>query len=81
MPRRHAMGPPLAALVWAAQAVGRGARIARVRRLVGGISSVVHSLSVVSTNGTRHELVLRRRVGQDVVVRESHQGPGRPHLG
>lgn len=60
------MGPPMAALEWAARAVARGARVVRVRRLIGGISSVVHNLTVVDTYGVRHELVLRRRVGQDV---------------
>lgn len=60
------MGPPLAALDWAAQAVGHGAHVVHVRRLVGGTSSVVHALSIASANGMRHELVMRRRVGQDV---------------
>lgn len=55
--------PPAAALAWVAAAVGPGARVVGGRRLIGGITSAVHRLTVQDRRGDRHHLVLRRWVG------------------
>lgn len=54
--------PPEATLAWAAKALGPGARVVRCRRLVGGITSSVHGVTVMDANGGAHELVLKRWV-------------------
>ena len=45
---------------WVTEAMGSGSRVVAVRRLVGGITSAVHRLSVVSGSGARCSVVLRR---------------------
>jgi aminoglycoside phosphotransferase (APT) family kinase protein len=55
--------PPRASLVWAAAAVGGGARVVRWRRLKGGLSSSMHALTVERSDGGIVELVLRRYTG------------------
>lgn len=40
--------------------MGKGARVIRFRRLVGGVVSPVHGLVIESRHGHRHHLVLRR---------------------
>ena len=62
--------PPAEALDWARAAVGRGARIASLRRLRGGTSSAVHAVNVVDARGRLHRLVLRRFVRADWLARE-----------
>jgi aminoglycoside phosphotransferase (APT) family kinase protein len=51
--------PPPAALRWAAAAVGRGARVVRVRPLASGWLAN-HAVDIADAAGGRHELVLRR---------------------
>jgi aminoglycoside phosphotransferase (APT) family kinase protein len=65
--------PPAAALAWVATAVGPGARVVSVRRLIGGITSSVHGLTVESRRGQHHHLVLRRWV-------TTHPGDSPPDL-
>jgi aminoglycoside phosphotransferase (APT) family kinase protein len=50
--------PPAQLLAWVAQTLGRGARVVRWRRLTGGLTSIVHRLTV-ERNGRREEYVLR----------------------
>jgi aminoglycoside phosphotransferase (APT) family kinase protein len=70
--------PSQEARVWAAELFGANARVRAVRRLTGGITSAMHVLSVESTNGERHDVVLRGWIdddhieGTDRVVREAH---------
>lgn len=45
---------------WVADAVGPHAVVRGLRRLHGGITSVVHAVDVDDRSGTRHRLVLRR---------------------
>ena len=55
------MGPPRQrpeSLTWVEQALGRGARVAATRLLTGGLTSLVHELTVVR-NGRRRRYVLR----------------------
>jgi aminoglycoside phosphotransferase (APT) family kinase protein len=59
MPDPRSM-PPDVALRWAANAVGRGARIISVRRLAKGGWHANHALVVVDRRGASHRLVLRR---------------------
>jgi aminoglycoside phosphotransferase (APT) family kinase protein len=66
MSGRKPTPPPTDALTWAADAVGPRSRVVRVRRLIGGIDSVVHALLIEDARGHCHELVLRRRVGEDI---------------
>jgi aminoglycoside phosphotransferase (APT) family kinase protein len=47
-----------ASLTWAEQALGRGARVVATRLLTGGLTSLVHELTVVR-NGRRSRYVLR----------------------
>jgi aminoglycoside phosphotransferase (APT) family kinase protein len=54
--------PSEVTLAWAAKALGPGARVVRCRRLVGGITSSVHGVTVVDANGGAHALVLKRWV-------------------
>ncbi|HEY7105602.1 MAG TPA: phosphotransferase [Acidimicrobiia bacterium] len=51
-------------LRWVERAVGEG-RVVGVRRMVGGISSSVHRVTVVDRAGARGHVVLRRWVGQE----------------
>lgn len=50
------------ALAWVAAAVGRGSRVLRGRRLIGGITSAMHTLTVEDSRGRRRQVVLRRWV-------------------
>jgi aminoglycoside phosphotransferase (APT) family kinase protein len=45
-------------IAWAEQALGRGARVVATRRLTGGLTSLVHELTVAQ-NGRRSRFVLR----------------------
>ncbi|HEY2603784.1 MAG TPA: aminoglycoside phosphotransferase family protein [Thermoleophilaceae bacterium] len=64
-------GPvPDEALIWAAAAVGSGARVRAVEPLWGGTSSAVHALAVQDGGGSLHELVLRRFVRRDWLAEE-----------
>lgn len=49
-------------LAWVAAAVGRGARVRGGRRLIGGVTSSLHVLTVEDRRGERHRVVLRRYV-------------------
>src|SRR5215210_4544396 len=57
MPRPDAR-PPALLLAWVEQTLGRGARIVGWKRLTGGLTSIVHRLTV-DRNGRREEYVLR----------------------
>jgi aminoglycoside phosphotransferase (APT) family kinase protein len=61
--RRH---PPRSALEWVAEPFGSGARVTAVRRLPNAWAAAVHAVDVDDTEGTRHELVLRRWVRTDI---------------
>lgn len=61
--------PTPESLRWVESVIGRGARVASVRRLRGGVSSAVHSLVVVR-DGASQRLVLRRFVRADWFARE-----------
>jgi aminoglycoside phosphotransferase (APT) family kinase protein len=61
---------PIEALEWAAKAVGKGARVGRVRRLRGGTSTTMHAVDIVDRSGTTHKLVLRRYVIERWVAEE-----------
>jgi len=50
---------PAEAVAWVQRTVGRGARVVGWRRLTGGLTSLVHRLTVVQ-NGRRRSFVLRR---------------------
>ena len=50
--------PPALLLAWAEQTLGRGARVVGWKRLTGGLTSIVHRLTV-ERNGRREEYVLR----------------------
>src|SRR5262245_14726201 len=52
--------PPERALEWVANTIGAGARVLGRRRLVGGLVSSVHQLTVADRHGNRHRVVLRR---------------------
>ena len=70
--------PPNEARQWVAEQFGAGARVRTVRRLTGGITSAMHSLSIETATGHLRHVVLRRWVdddrieGADRVLRESH---------
>jgi aminoglycoside phosphotransferase (APT) family kinase protein len=49
---------PPEALAWAEQTLGRGARVVATRRLTGGLTSLVHELTI-ARNGRRSRYVLR----------------------
>jgi aminoglycoside phosphotransferase (APT) family kinase protein len=57
MPRPDAR-PPALSLAWVEQTLGRGARVVGWKRLTGGLTSIVHRLTV-ERNGRREEYVLR----------------------
>lgn len=66
--------PSAAQLEWVERTVGAGARVTGGRRMLGGITSSVHRLSVLLPNGNRTHVVLkrfsgRRWGGEDAVVR------------
>jgi aminoglycoside phosphotransferase (APT) family kinase protein len=69
--------PSEAALRWVAQSIAPGASVTSVRRLTGGITSAMHAITVVGTNGRHHRCVLRRWVdrlvdeGPELVAREA----------
>ncbi len=52
---------PAEAVAWVQRTLGRGARVVGWRRLTGGLTSLVHRLTVVQ-NGRRRPFVLRRWV-------------------
>ena len=61
-------------LAWVERAVGTGARVTGGRRMLGGITSSVHRLSVLLRTGTHTQVVLKRFSGrrwgdEDAVVR------------
>ena len=47
-----------ASLKWVEQTLGRGARVVAARRLTGGLTSLVHELTIAQ-NGRRRRYVLR----------------------
>ena len=57
---------PSATLRWVASCAG-GSRVVTGRRMVGGITSAVHRLTVADASGTRRHVVLRRWVDVDAV--------------
>ena len=57
MPRPDAR-PPVQLLTWAEQTLGSSARVVRWRRLTGGLTSIVHGLTV-ERNGRPEEYELR----------------------
>ena len=57
--------PSPAALAWAARAIAPGATVVGHRRLIGGITSSMHRLTI-DTRGSRQHVVLRRWVGTEV---------------
>lgn len=50
--------PPAQLLAWVEQTLGRNARVVGLKRLTGGLTSIVHRVIVVR-NGSREEYVLR----------------------
>lgn len=66
--------PSPAQLAWVEHTIGGGARVTGVRRMLGGITSSVHRLSVLSRTGARTQVVLKRFSGrrwgdEDAVIR------------
>ena len=59
--------PPPEALAWVAEVRGPGTTIRSVRRMLGGIGTAVHRITVTTRSGARTTVVLRRWV----------DGPGR----
>ena len=59
--------PSHATLLWAARSLGDGARVIRCRRLTGGITSAVHSLTVEDAAGSSHHLVLKQWTSEQVI--------------
>jgi len=57
MPRPDAR-PPAQLVAWVEQTLGRGVRVVGWKRLTGGLTSIVHRLTV-ARNGCREEYVLR----------------------
>ncbi len=57
MPRPDAR-PPAQLLAWVEQTLGSSARVVRCKRLTGGLTSIIHRLTV-ERNGRREEYVLR----------------------
>ena len=57
MPRPHTR-PPAGLIAWVEQTLGSGARVVGWKRLTGGLTSVVHGLTV-ERNGPRERYVLR----------------------
>ena len=53
------------ALAWVCNAIGRGARVALLRRLRGGVSGATHRIDLVDAGGRRHSVVLRRFLRPD----------------
>jgi aminoglycoside phosphotransferase (APT) family kinase protein len=89
MPRPDAH-PPTTLLAWVEQTLGRGARVAGWHRLTGGLTSIVHRLTV-ERNGRDEEYVLRwwvpdgewahwiaRAVPQEIAVLAKLDGSGIP---
>lgn len=56
--------PAPTTLAWAARSIARNAIVVHCRRLIGGITSSVHRLTVDS-GGSRHRVVLRRWIGTE----------------
>src|SRR3954447_335255 len=50
--------PPAQLLAWVEQILGRGARVVGWKRLTGGLTSIVHRVTV-ERNGRREDYVLR----------------------
>src|SRR5262245_60350617 len=50
---------------WTERLVGSGARVISARRLVGGIVSSVHAVTLLDVTGRRHSVVVRRYIGHD----------------
>jgi aminoglycoside phosphotransferase (APT) family kinase protein len=82
--------PPAPLLAWVEQTLGRGARVAGWTRLTGGLTSIVHLLTVEGS-GRREEYVLRwwvpdreeedsmaRAVPQETAVLTKLEGSGIP---
>ena len=57
--------PTRAQLAWVERAVGSGARVTGGRRMLGGITSSVHRLSVRLPGGTSTQVVLKRYTDPD----------------
>lgn len=57
--------PTPTTLAWVASSIARDATVVHCRRLIGGITSSVHRLTVDS-RGSRHRVVLRRWIGTNV---------------
>jgi aminoglycoside phosphotransferase (APT) family kinase protein len=54
------------ALIRLIAAIAPGSRLARVRRLHGGLASVVHAVDLVEPSGVRRRLVVRRRTPESL---------------
>lgn len=52
--------PTARQLAWVERAIGTGARVQRGRRMLGGITSTVHRLSVSFPDGATRQVVLKR---------------------
>jgi aminoglycoside phosphotransferase (APT) family kinase protein len=53
-------------LAWVAAAAGAGARVVGCGRLLGGITSSVHGVTVLGPGGSTHELVLKQWADEDL---------------
>jgi aminoglycoside phosphotransferase (APT) family kinase protein len=62
-PQREVGPPSEGALRWVAESIAPGASVTSVRRLTGGVTSAMHAITVVETNGRHHRSVLRRWIG------------------
>lgn len=63
MPRSRRRPPP-ESLAWVEASLGGNARVVRCQRLTGGLTSLVHALTV-ERNGQREQYVLRRLLPDD----------------
>jgi aminoglycoside phosphotransferase (APT) family kinase protein len=68
-PQPFVQGPSDEALEWVASSIGPGTKVRTVRRLIGGITSAMHAISVVDGNGRHRRCVLRRWPNDDDHVR------------
>jgi len=62
--------PPESTLRWAADAIGAGSRITRMRRLTLGGWHANHAITVVDRHGAAHRLVVRRWARPEWVVED-----------
>ncbi|HEV2724535.1 MAG TPA: aminoglycoside phosphotransferase family protein [Thermoleophilaceae bacterium] len=67
-PRRRR--PPEQTLRWAIEAIGRGSRLASLRRLPEGGEHANHALTIIDRRGMSHRLVLRRWARREWAVED-----------